>query len=627
MRLISDFIKNVLRLLILKKLFFGLGLLFFCRLVWFICNYFWLTVPSNSEILYSFVIGVYMDLPVLAWFYFPMWIWLAIFPNKSLQFPIITRSISAISSFVILLLTAIDCAYSGVIGRRSGTDLFLLLEDKSNHFAPYLIEYWWAVLLLLFCTWLVWKYTPVKGLSLFFAVQSKPWFYKLACTLFFAGIWLLAVRGGFRIKPLTAMDAADFVSPALAPVSTSTPLQMLSTFGQNTLPQYQFMNENEAENLVLAGHSKDKSTHKNIVLIIVESLGRDYTGFLNKTAFTPFIDSLSNLSLNFRYCYANGVKSIEMVPSIFCGIPNLLSGQFINSPYSVNRMENAFKAFEKVGYSTAFYHGASNGTMRFESFLAQTGLTQYFGMDQYPDNLKSNDYDGNWGIFDEPYLHYFGNQLSEMKEPFFASIFTVSSHHPYRIPMKYKGKLPMGRLPIHQTIAYADASLRTFFNEVSKKRWYKNTIFVITGDHTSYSKDAYFYSETGHYEIPLLIFQPQGKAAIIDKTMSQCDIIPTVSDLVGLQTDFFGMGRSVFDSAYAGYSVHRSNNINFIVQYPFTLGMDDDGKVIDFYQRLRNDTEVQHLLHQGKTFDAMSQYLKASLQVYSFRIRNNHWYR
>ncbi|MCC7297061.1 MAG: hypothetical protein IT244_01905, partial [Bacteroidia bacterium] len=73
--------------------------------------------------------------------------------------------------------------------------------------------------------------------------------------------------------------------------------------------------------------------------------------------------------------------------------------------------------------------------------------------------------------------------------------------------------------------------------------------------------------------MPLLIFEPGKPGTVIDKTVSQCDIVPTVSDKIGLQTDFFGMGRSAFDSTYAGYSIHRDNNQNFAIHYPYTLGM------------------------------------------------------
>lgn len=626
MRVVVDFIKKYFRLLILKNLLFGLGLLFFCRLIWLICNHFWLNIPSNFEIYRAFVIGIYLDLPVLAWFYLPLWLWLSIFPKKSNLSPTLTRIFATIPSFAILFLTGVDCAYSAVIGRRSGTDLFLLLQDKSNHFAPYILEYWWAIGLLLLATWVAWKLTPTKGEPLVLIPNSKHRFLALIYVPLFVGLWILCVRGGLRIKPVSSMDAAEFVHPSLAIVASSTPLQMLSTFGQNAIPEYHFMSDAQAEKLVFGTRFANPDIKKNIVLIIVESLGRDYTGFLNGQPFTPFLDSLSKLSTNFRFCYANGVKSVEMVPSIFCGIPSMLEGQFINSPYAVNQIENSFKAFQKSGYSTAFYHGASNGTMRFQAFLAQTGMNQYYGMDEYPSEQKTRDFDGNWGIFDEPYLQYFGSQLSKMKQPFFASVFTVSSHHPYRIPLKYKGKLPVGRLPIHQTIAYADAALRTFFKEISTKDWFHNTVFVITGDHTSFSKNAYFYSETGHYEVPFLIYQPNQPAKVIDKTVSQCDIIPTVSSAAGVNANLFGMGRSAFDSAYFGYSIHRSNSINFIVQYPYTLGLNDKGEITDFYTRLRNETQVKHLPQEGAKFLEMSTMLKAQLQVFSSRLRNNHWY-
>ena len=75
--------------------------------------------------------------------------------------------------------------------------------------------------------------------------------------------------------------------------------------------------------------------------------------------------------------------------------------------------------------------------------------------------------------------------MTEFKQPFFSTIFTISSHNPYIIPEKYKGKFSKGTTKIHESIAYADNALKRFFETASKEDWYKITLFVITSDHTS----------------------------------------------------------------------------------------------------------------------------------------------
>ncbi|MCC7297062.1 MAG: sulfatase-like hydrolase/transferase [Bacteroidia bacterium] len=447
----------------------------------------------------AFGFGLFLDLPVLGWFFLPSWIWLLAFPNRSANSPKTTKLIFVISALAVILLTAIDCGYSRVTARRRGTELLSLLGDEGNHIGPYLAEYWWGWVLFLIGVALVYVLTPSKGHSLYIYSKQYPKWKSILFIAITGFVWLTIARGGWRIKPLSSVDAAEFVSPSFSPIASSTPLQFLSTIGQKPVLKYSFMSDAEAEKIVLGNYRiQTQNQKKNVVFLIVESLSRDYTGFLNGKNYTPFLDSLSKLSTNFRFCFANGVRSIEMVPSIFCGIPGIGESQFINSAYAANKIENAYRAFEKQGYATAFFHGAQNGTMRFQAFFAQTGLSNYYGLNEFPSERRTKDVIFTWGVHDEPYLEYVADMTEKLPQPFFISVFTLSSHHPYKIPEKYEKSLPAGTLPIHKTVAYADVSLKNYFAAIQNTAWYKNTIFVITGDHTSYSKDAYFYSQTGH---------------------------------------------------------------------------------------------------------------------------------
>lgn len=621
------FIKGFFKLTIVKLFWFATLILSLSRLIWYISNQFWLGNSEPSAIISSFLYGIYFDLPVIAYFFLPVWLWLFLFPAKADQKPLITRLLFVLSSALVLILNSIDTAYSRITARRSGVELFDMIDDEGNSLMPYFYDYGFPMIGLLIWFYLIFRFCPVKGHTLY--IYSKRDFFKkgILSILLFCGIWLAAARGGWRMKPLAALDAAEFVPSALVPLTVSTPLQIISTQGSAALPEYQFLSAQEVQKLLHIPCATNQTSSKpNIVFIIAESLGRDYTGFLNGKPFTPFLDSLSKRSIVFPYCFANGAKSIDMVPSLFCGIPGIQNSHFVNSSFAGNRINNAYTVFAKQGYRTAFFHGGQNGTMRFQSFLAQTGMTSYFGLNEYPEEMKAKDHDGNWGIYDEPYLQYFLKCTDTMSQPFFNAVFTLSSHHPYAIPPHLKNKFPKGELPIHESIAYTDYALKRFFEEAAKKPWFNNTIFVITADHTSYSKDAYFYSETGHYEIPVLIFRP-GKEAYqrIDKTISQCDIMPTVAHLAGIESSFWGLGYCAFEDSYKGYSLHRDNQITYIVQYPYVLGMNDKGEVTDYYSRQRNAHVVTHLKREGEKFLELKRWLQASLQEFSWRMRENQW--
>ena len=573
-------------------------------------------------------------------------------------------------AFPALILNGIDTGYSQVTAKRSGYELFETLGDDANKLTPYILDNLFLIGGLLILAYFIFRYTPTKRQYPnihFIEFPIKSIFF----TVLFAAGCLLGFRGGWQLRPLRAIDASNFVAPEIAPLVTSTPLQMISTWQRNGLPTFDFpiqwpqtetKSEKIAQNNNLSNNAAsqwlDLNTkplpafpmsrsqgggwvQPNIVFIIVESLARDYTGFGNGTPFTPYLDKLAKdpKTLYFPYCYANGTKSIEMVPSIFCGMPNLMSEFYVTSAYANNKVNNAFALAN--GYKTAFFHGSNNGTMGFQSFLKQTGLQQYHGIDQYPSGDYPRDFDGNWGIFDEPYLqHVIGciDTMVDNKRPFFTSVFTLSSHHPYTIPQPYLNKLPGDEGTVQHTIAYADIALKKFFETAATKPWFENTIFVITGDHTSHSDKEYFYSQSGHYEIPLLVYSPgvdirgnlqtQVDSTIkiaTGKTLSQCDILPTVWSLLGASSPRLGFGHSAFDPNYKGYSTHFDKDLYYIIQYPYVLALNQRGEVVDYHLQTRNQRKGKALPQKGPQFEWMRATLQAQMHEYSRRIRMNEW--
>ena len=651
---------------LLKQMLFAFGILSISRLVWFVANVFWLPPIGIDEYVYAHLVGIYFDIPVVALIYLPVWIWVVYGDSWRQQFPIVNRILFVISSMVVLIFNGIDTGYSQVTAKRSGFELFDTLGDDANRFAPYLTDNWYIILGLAAMGYLIFRWVPVRGQYPDINFRARP-LRGLVATAAFGGLWLLSFRGGFQLRPLRAIDASNFVQPEIAPLVTSTPLQIISTWQRNGLPDFEFEIQFPT-NSTITSDPKNSRAHQwlfdnsttlppfpmsrtlgggwvqpNIVFIVVESLARDYTGFGNGKPFTPFLDKIAAdpQTIQFPYCFANGTKSIEMVPSIFCGMPSLMSEFYVTSAYANNKVNNAYQLAK--GYKTAFFHGSNNGTMGFQSFLKQTGLQQYHGIDQYPSDLYNRDFDGNWGIFDEPYLQHFSNCLDTLNNPnipFFASVFTLSSHHPYTIPAPYLNKLPGSPGTVQHTIAYADIALQKFLQTASTKPWFKNTVFVITGDHTSHSDKEYFYSQSGHYEVPFLIYAPgidikhineklSGREAIINdatqKTLSQCDIIPTLWNLLGANNPRLGFGRSAFDPSYKGYSTHIDKDLYYIIQYPFVLALNQQGQVVDYHKQLRNNNKAQKLPLEGPQFEWLRATLQCQMSEYSQRIKQNRW--
>ena len=117
------------------------------------------------------------------------------------------------------------------------------------------------------------------------------------------------------------------------------------------------------------------------------------------------------------------------------------------------------------------------------------------------------DFDGLWGIWDHKFLDFYAEGLNKMQQPFVSSIFTITSHHPYKVPKDYRQQFSKkeGEHPMYSCVQYTDYSLKLFFDKVKKSSWYNNTLFVITADHTNYSKLKKYKNSMGIFRVPIII--------------------------------------------------------------------------------------------------------------------------
>lgn len=202
--------------------------------------------------------------------------------------------------------------------------------------------------------------------------------------------------------------------------------------------------------------------------------------------------------------FAAGRKSIDALPAVLAGIP---SGElpFILTPYVSNRIQSLPQLLKEKGYHTSFFHGAPNGSMGFKALVNLFGVEYYYGKDEYNND---QDFDGTWGIWDEPFLQFFANKLDSFPQPFQSTLFTVSSHEPFQVPEQYKNVFPRGEHPIREVTGYTDFALKRFFATIRNKPWFDKTLFVITADHASISHHPTYQTAWGNMAIPIFFYHP-----------------------------------------------------------------------------------------------------------------------
>lgn len=569
--------------------------------------------------------GVLFDVQALVYFLAPFHL-LSLIPYKlNLKYRQLSmRILFTLGLSLIVLLNLIDMEFYKIKTRRSGIELFELLADPSNPVLSYIINYWWLLLLFALIVWLIYYFYP-KCPAQYPSVKTKS---AIVAFFAFAGLLFLGARGSVSVKPLRSFDAASYVDARWVSACINSPTQLITSYSSRTPKQIDWLTEEKAKQLFnpLQTVKPVFKSHPNIVLIILESFGRDYCGFLNKEKrFTPFLDSLASLSLVFPHAYSSGTTSMESIPAIFASIPSLLEVPYINSTFQNNTVHGIHDYLSKLKYDCSFYYGARNGSMGFDNFLKISGPISYYGLNEYP-NGKA-DFDGHWGIWDEEYLQYFAKELTKKQSPFFSSVFTLTSHDPYQIPERYRSVFTADELPIHKSVQYTDYALRRFFETIWKSKLTANTIFIITADHPSHSLNEYFYTPTGKYEIPLMIYAPKYiKPGINDSiTASHPDIMPTVLSLAGVKTPFFSFGKSLLSDEYRT-AINYDNGLVQLIDYPMCIRRYPDGNSVMHIQPkyTPNSKIIYKLTPEEKLHKQMlDTLLQAKYQTYINGLLNN----
>lgn len=499
----------------------------------------------------------------------------------------------------------------------------------------FLINWWHYILaaIFLYAAWRAWHAASWRRRRVY------------ASVLALAGALLIATAPlkGWRhrdIRPVALSNANKYIKrPHEVALILNTPFSMIRTIGSVPFADPKYMPDAEMVALYSPVHpavvptDSTASAKKNVVVMILESFGREYIGELNHDilgedykGYAPFLDSLVRVSATWRWTFDNGQKSIEGMPSVLAGIPSMVK-PFVLTSASMNRLKGLPAILGEDGYATAFFHGARKGSMGLDGVARSVGFQDYFGREAFIKDGRAGgeeEFDGYWGIWDEPFLQYFALKMSDLPQPFMTSIFTLSSHHPFNVPDEYKGKFPEGTEPIHKTIGYTDMALRKFFETAKTQDWYENTIFVITNDHTNARSHDEYRSAISAFYGPILIFDPSGSLprGTFEGVAQQTDIMPTILNITGARQPYVAFGKDLLSTASEdGWAVNYNGMYQY-VKYGYVLQF--DGKKNVGLYRLGDHTMKNNLLGSDPECEAkMQRELEALIQQYMQRMIND----
>lgn len=550
-------------------------------------------------------------------------------------YQIYLKSVFFVFNGIALAANVSDFIYYRFTLRRTTADVFSFMKNEDNMgklWFQFVIDYWPALvfwIVTMVSLWFLWRLVPLttkkpKGSIGYVSVS-------LLVLLLTMGLMIAGFRGGFKhsTRPITLSNAGKYIDrPEHAAIVLNTPFCIFRTLNKPGLEKINYFTETEARRLFDPVHVASAESFKphNVVILILESFTREIVGYLNKDledgykGYTPFLDSLMTQSVVFTHAYANGRKSIDAIPAVIAGIP-CMSLPYVLTPYSNNTINSLASCLNMKNYQTSFFHGAPNGSMGFDSFCKMAGFKNYYGLDEYG---NKDDFDGMWGVWDEPMLQFMKGTLDAYSDPFLAVLFSVSSHHPFKLPKAYKDTFPKGPLPLYECAGYTDHALRQFFKEAKKSAWYQNTLFVITADHSTVAHHAEYKNSIGAHSIPILMFMPSElEPKTVSVVMQQTDIFPTVLNFLNFDEPYLAFGNDALASDGDHFAIYNYGNAFQLVKDNWLLQIAEDVPV-GMYNVL-NDRFLKHnsISNEKERIASMMLLYRSFQQQYNNRLLEN----
>ncbi len=299
---------------------------------------------------------------------------------------------------------------------------------------------------------------------------------------------------------------------------------------------------------------------RNLVIVLLESLGAEFVGSLGGKPLTPNLDALSREGLWFTSLYSTGtrtVRGIEAVASDFLPTPG-------SSVVKLGKSQHGFftiaELLRRSGYATEFVYGGESHFDNMAAFFLGNGFERAFNESDFEDPA----FRGTWGVSDEDLMRKANDVFVEHGDrPFFALVLTTSNHSPYEFPDGRIELYDAEKATRNNTVRYADYALGELFRLARNERYFEDTVWVVVADHDerTYGDDLI---QVDKFHIPGLILGPDVAPARFERVASQIDLLPTALHLLGIPTVHPMIGRNLFtlDESEPGRAILQFNDIH-----------------------------------------------------------------
>ncbi len=392
-----------------------------------------------------------------------------------------------------------------------------------------------------------------------------------------SALWILPLifigaRGGFAAIPVSIGSAYYSKHPILNAASVNS----LYHFGFSFITSRQNkgtnvfagMDDAEARLIVKGLHQTEgdstpiilNNLRPNIVVLLLESWSADLIESLGaEPGITPNFKNLEKGGLLFTRFYASANRSQQAMGSLFAGFPGIPITHIADYPEKFKALPSLSKTLRQQGYESAFYFGGQLNYGNILTFLYHNKIDVIVEGRDLPASMPR----GRLGVHDGFLLPYAAQQMNKLKQPFFSTVFTLSSHSPYDFPMEEVISWPQTEKPFVNGAYYTDQSLKSFFDEAQKCEWFNNTLFVIMADHSKTSYRNHPLESFEHHKIPLLLYGPalknEYRGRQMDVICGNTDVPATLLRQLNLPADAFKWSKNFLNQYYRPFAYFELN--------------------------------------------------------------------
>lgn len=393
-----------------------------------------------------------------------------------------------------------------------------------------------------------------------FSGRRKPESLKKIPVLFFlTATLLLPIRGSLNTSPLNFSSVCFsqnlFANQAAYNYFWSFSYALLNDKTNTNPVRYMSLEQAEKE---LAGvkeltnydapkyiHSKDGQPI-NVVLVILESFSNKVIEPLGGLkGMTPRINGFSREGLLFSSFYSTGNRSDKGISSLLAGYPALLSASSVMLyPDKMKKLDLLPTYFGQHGYDLSFYYGGDPDFYNQKLLILQSGIQKMVHRGSFPLSVSALQ---KWGAPDAYVYDRAFKDLAQLKKPFFSIVYSLSSHEPFDIPNYAKIPGNSGRERYLNSVVYADSCLGVFIDNLKRLPNWKNTLVIVTADHTSREPGPTSVEEPATYRIPMLwLGGVVDSVKVVNNIGMQTDLMPTLVQQLGWKPKPTMFGKNLF---------------------------------------------------------------------------------